>query len=136
MFFFLLFFLFFSYFQNQDDKLHDKLQLIAWLFLNVASPKTTTIMVGFIFYCAACKTRSMNATCCPNCPLLIIINCPTHPLYLKGWVGFFFVKFVIVIPFLLMVLKPLVAPPSFSMWKGGWGIFFLSKFIGNTFRLS
>jgi hypothetical protein len=49
-----VFLAFFSYFQNQDDKLHDKLQLIAWLFLNVASSKTTMmtfvliIVVGFI----------------------------------------------------------------------------------------
>jgi len=45
---------------------------------------------------------------------LIIINCPTHPLYLKGWVGFLFVKFVIVIPSLIMVFKPLAAPLTHS----------------------
>jgi len=143
VFFFLAFFSFFSFFQNQDDELHDKLQLIAKFFLNIASSKTTTmtfvliIVVGFIFYCPTYKTRMMNATHCPNCTLLIIINCPTHPLYLKGWVGFFFVKFVIAIPSLIMVLKPLVAPPTFLLHVKRWvGHSFLFKFVGNTFRLS
>jgi hypothetical protein len=60
----------------------------------------------------------------------------THPLKWKGWVKFFFfVKFVIEIPSIIMVLKPLHAPPSFSVWECGRGIFFWSKFIGSTFRL-
>jgi hypothetical protein len=52
-----------------------------------------------------------------------------------GWSFFFLVKFVIEIPSIIMVLKPLHAPPSFSMWECGRGIFFGSKFIGSTFRL-
>jgi hypothetical protein len=49
--------------------------------------------------------------------------------------GVFFVKFVIAIPSLVVVfIKPLLAPPSFSMEKVG-GAFFLFKFAGNTFRL-
>jgi hypothetical protein len=52
-----------------------------------------------------------------------------------GWSFSFFVKFVIEIPSIIMVLKPLHAPPSFSMWECGWGIFFWSKFIGSTFRV-
>jgi hypothetical protein len=27
------------------------------------------------------------------------------------------------------------ASPTFSMWEGGWGIFFLSKSLGNTLKL-
>ncbi len=39
--------------------------------------------------------------------------------------GVFFVKFVIVIPFLVVVLKkPLPTPPSFSMEKVGGAFFF------------
>jgi hypothetical protein len=49
-------------------------------------------------------------------------------------VGVFLVKFVIIIPSFIMVLKHLHAPPSFSMWEGGWGICFWSKSIGNTLR--
>ncbi len=55
---------------------------------------------------------------------LIIINCRTHPLQLRGWVGFFFVKFVITIPSLLVVLKHFPTPPSFSMEKVGRAFFF------------
>ncbi len=44
--------------------------------------------------------------------------------------GFFFVKFVIAIPSLFVVFKPLLAPPSFSMEKVG-GAFFSFKFVCN-----
>jgi hypothetical protein len=30
---------------------------------------------------------------------------PTHPLYLRGWVGFFFGKFVFAIPLLILLFK-------------------------------
>ncbi len=56
---------------------------------------------------------------------LIIINCHTHPLQLRGWVGFLFVKFVITILSLLVILKPLPTPPSFSMDKVGGAFFFV-----------
>jgi hypothetical protein len=52
------------------------------------------------------------------CTLLIIIS------WEDGW-GFFLVKFVIAIPSLPMVLKPMFAPPSFSIEKVGlilWAI--------------
>jgi hypothetical protein len=45
------------------------------------------------------------------------------------------VKFVIAIPSLLVVLKLLLAPPSFSIEKVGGAFFFWFNFVGNTFKL-
>jgi hypothetical protein len=68
-------------------------------------------------------------------PLIIIITPHILSSGKDGWGFFFFVEFVNEILSIIMVLKPLHAPPSFFMWECGRGIFFLSKFIGSTFRL-
>jgi hypothetical protein len=55
--------------------------------------------------------------------ILICNLLPTHPLYLRRWVGFFFGKFVFAIPLLIMVIKLLPHLP-FPCEKVG-GAFFL-----------
>jgi hypothetical protein len=42
----------------------------------------------------------------PNDIFILTYNLlPTHLLYLRGWVGFFWCKFVFVIPLLILVFK-------------------------------
>jgi hypothetical protein len=50
----------------------------------------------------------------------------------KRWVGFFWVKFVIIIPSLIVVFKPL--PHLLSHMEKVGGAFFCSKFLSNTSR--
>jgi hypothetical protein len=63
----------------------------------------------------------------------IYYNLLPHPLLKwRRWVRFFWVKFVIVIPSLIVVFKPLPHLP-FHMEKVG-GAFFCSKSLSNTSR--
>jgi hypothetical protein len=55
-------------------------------------------------------------------------NLLPHPLFKwKRWVGFFWVKFVIIIPSLIVVFKTF-ASPSFLHGEGGWIIFLFKVF--------
>jgi hypothetical protein len=57
--------------------------------------------------------------------ILIYNLLPTHPLYLKGWVGFVFDKFVFVIPLFILVFKFLPHLPFPCEKVGGaffWGL--------------
>jgi len=60
-------------------------------------------------------------------------NLLPHPLFKwRRWVGFFLFKFFIVIPSLIMVLKPL--PHLLSYMEKVGGAFFCSKSLSDTSR--
>ncbi len=58
---------------------------------------------------------------------------PTHPLYLKGWMGFF--QQICVCKTFINFGFQTFCPPSFSMWENGWGILFWFKFWNNIVQL-
>ncbi len=71
--------------------------------------------------------------------ILIYNLLPTHPLYLRGWVGFVFGNFLFVIPLLNLVLK-ILPHLSFPCEKVGgaffWGLNYYTipyNFVGDIY---
>jgi len=88
--------------------------------------------------CFSVKGRwTCSKTCWDCCKWHFYLNynlLPTHPFYLKGWVGFFFWQICVCNTF-INYGSQMFAPPSFSMWEGGWGIFSCFKYLSNTLQL-